>query len=495
MADSSSRPGASVVAPNPSSGPTTASFRDPGGFLFALDSRLFRLVRPDHLDTLERFLDSNLARTAVTHQSLVATRRLDADQTRALCDDPRVARTLADASGTLFEHERIPFPSFAFEWPPEMLHTAATLTLDLARQSLASSFTLKDATPYNVLFRGPKPVFVDLLSFETVGSGETVWRPYAQFMRTFVLPLLAYQRWGLSPTDIFLTHRDGLEPETLARWCGPIRRLLPPFLGWITLPSLLARPSQRQRADLYRPRVETNPEKARFILDSLFARLARALDRVRPAAAPRSTWSDYMETHTYDSQAFQAKESFVRQTLEATRPGRVLDVGANTGHFSLLAATAGASVVAIDFDPSCIGSLWRNATARSLDILPLVVDFSRPSPAVGWRNRECPAFLDRATGYFDCVLMLAVVHHLLVTERVPLPEIVDLAASLTRRDIVIEYVGPQDAQFQRLTRGREHLHANFTPASFEAACLERFTIERVEPFPGTERRLYCLRKK
>jgi hypothetical protein len=31
--------------------------------------------------------------------------------------------------------------------------------------SLREGFGLKDATPYNVLFRGAQPVFVDLLSF------------------------------------------------------------------------------------------------------------------------------------------------------------------------------------------------------------------------------------------------------------------------------------------------------------------------------------------
>jgi SAM-dependent methyltransferase len=496
MADSSPLAGAtgevSTVRVQPVA---AASFRDPAGFLVALDHRLFRLVHPGHLDVFERFLESPVARVAVERRSLVATRRLDPEQNQALRADPRLGPALATAAGTVFEHERIPFPSFAYEWPSEMLHAAATWTLDLARQALAAGFTLKDATPYNILFRGPKPVFVDLLSFETHSPGETVWRPYAQFMRTFILPLLAGQRWGIGPADLFLTRRDGLEPETLARWCGPLRRLLPPFLGWVTLPALLARPGRRQSASLYHPRPEPNPAKARFILDSLFARLARALDRVRPAATPRSGWSEYMETHSYAPEAFRAKETFVRQILEATHPAWVLDVGANTGHFSQLAAAAGASVVAIDSDPACVGSLWRAADARSLDILPLVIDFSRPSPAVGWRNRECPAFLDRVAGRFDCVLMLAVVHHLLVAERIPLAEIVDLAASLTRRDLILEFVGPGDSQFQRLTRGREHLHADLTPAHFEAACRERFTIERLEPLADSERRLYWLRRR
>ncbi len=81
-----------------------------------------------------------------------------------------------------------------------------------------------------------------------------------------------------------------------------------------------------------------------------------------------------------------------------SRPRRVLDVGANTGHFSEMAARAGASVVAIDGDTAVVGDIWRRASAEKLDILPLVVNLAQPTPPTGWRNRECPSFLDRATG-------------------------------------------------------------------------------------------------
>ena len=102
--------------------------------------------------------------------------------------------------------------------------------------------------------------------------------------------------------------------------------------------------------------------------------------------------------------------------------------------------------------------MWRQARAEKLDILPLAVNLTRPSPGTGWRNQECSSFLDRARGKFDAVLMLAVIHHMLVTERVPLAEIIDLAAELTTNLLIIEYVAPDDSMFRRLTRGREELH-------------------------------------
>src|SRR4029077_449642 len=100
-----------------------------------------------------------------------------------------------------------------------------------------------------------------------------------------------------------------------------------------------------------------------------------------------------------------------------------------------------------------------------------------------------------ATGRFDGVLMLALVHHLLVTERIPLEEIMRLAYELTNQLLVIEFIEPQDAMFRRLTRGRESLHASLNAAAFEKVCLRFFEIVRSSALPGTQRRMYCLKRK
>jgi SAM-dependent methyltransferase len=239
----------------------------------------------------------------------------------------------------------------------------------------------------------------------------------------------------------------------------------------------------------------TNPEKARFILDSLLRRSERTLDSLKPRHGGGSNWSDYMATLSYTEPEFAEKEKFVDEALREIRPQRVLDVGANTGHFSLRAAESGAKLVAIDVDATCIGRLWERASQEKKDILPLVVDWSRPTPALGWKNAECASFLERSKGKFDCVLMLAVTHHLLVTERIPLEEIFFLASEVTTSWVVIEFVGPQDEMFRQLTRGREELHAGLNETKFEEACAAHFDIVRSSPLAGKARRMYLLKRK
>ena len=149
--------------------------------------------------------------------------------------------------------------------------------------------------------------------------------------------------------------------------------------------------------------------------------------------------------------------------------------------------------MAIDRDPGAVGSLWSSARQAKANVLPLVVDIARPPGACGWANRECESFLARARGQFDYLLLLALLHHLLVNERAPLPEIFALAAELTTQFAVIEYIDPADPQFQRIARGRDALHRELTPESFECTAGGFFRILEVYDVSPT-RRLYLMRK-
>jgi SAM-dependent methyltransferase len=375
-----------------------------------------------------------------------------------------------------------------------MLYGAGRLTLDLAESALTEGFGLKDATPYNVLFRGPKPVFVDLLSFEKRDPRDPVWKPYAQFARAFLLPLLANKYFGLELKQLFLANRDGLEPEEVYGLCGITQKLRTPFLTLVSIPTWLASKSGKDQAKIYRERRLGSAMQTSYVLDLLFKR--RQLKKVEPLGRRRSEWTDYVSFNKSHAPDYLAeKQDFVEHALREFKPRNVLDVGCNTGYFSRIAAKGGASVVAIDQDPATVGELWRESAASRLNILPLVVDLTRPSPSVGWRNGENLSFLERAQGAFDLVLMLAVIHHMLVCERVPLDEILSLAVDLTTDLLIVEFVAPDDPMFQRLARGRDHLFKDLTNDAFRNACLRLFDVVLCRRLAGAHRWVYLLKKK
>lgn len=471
-----------------------ASFRDPGGALRFVGGVPIRFVRSSHQDDLRSFLDSETARSWRARGALVESTELEISELDAYRSDAGFTQALgADAWGGVWRHERVFFPSSADEWSPSMLHRAGALTLDLAEDLLKDDRGLKDATPANVLFRGSQPTFVDLLSIERRNPADPLWLPYAQFIRTFVLPLLVTRVTGLPLRAVFSVGREGIEPE-MARELVPLsKRLRGPGLWQVTVATALSHSAAAGKAEGAPPRRSVPPDQARYVLKRLFKGLRKSLNAVGPSADPTSSWTGYVQDH-HSPAYFDAKRAFVASAVEEMRPKTVLDIGCNTGELSVIAAGQGAEVVAIDNDPQVVERVYQRASRDGLNILPLVVDIASPTPGRGWLNAELPSFLDRATGAFDQVLAMAVIHHLLATNGIPLSDIIDLFARLTRVTVALEFVPPSDPLFRRLARGRDYLYAGLTQSSFEDACRRRFEIVRAEPLPSGERVGYVLRK-
>ena len=147
-----------------------------------------------------------------------------------------------------------------------------------------------------------------------------------------------------------------------------------------------------------------------------------------------------------------------------------------------------------NLDLASIDGVYERARANHARILPLRVDIAAPSPAIGWKNRERRSLLERACRS-DCVMALAVVHHLLVTNRIPIDEIADLTARLCTGHLILELVDPSDAMFQRLARSDRHLYAELTLEAQERAFGRRFEIIERCPLAGIPRALYVMKRR
>jgi len=464
---------------------SSRSFRDPDATLVEHDGRLIRAVRGHALESFRRMLEDPVVRRWMDEGRLVRTRPLARIET-----PPQ----FADFDGECFEHERIPFVGQPAEWAPEMLAAAGSLTLQLSRALLPRGWQLKDATPANVLFRNSEPVFVDLPSIVERDAGSYLWVARHQFETTFLLPLIAAAEAGLPIAWTLQNPVAGLSHEALAGILGARRWLKPGLWRPVALPAALAARGTAAGGSAAAMR-STSEERARFTLERSLKGLEKQLGRCTRRLAKRSShWRRYTATRRhYGSADLEAKRSFVADAIAGTRPRRTLDIGANTGEFSEIAAAQG-EVVALDIDERSVAAIWDRARTKRLPILPLVGNFGRPTPALGWRNRELESLLGRAAGSFDLVLMLAVVHHLRVTEGVPVAEQFDAVAAITRRHLLVEYVPVTDPMFAAIARGREPLYGDCLRAEFEATLLQRFQIERKHELPNG-RVLYLARKR
>ncbi len=456
------------------------------------DDAVFRSLDLEAFDRLRNFLASPACQRLSANGDLLPVTVADTGEREAL------ARHERRGDRWYVRQRRLPFISYPYEWSPRMLYAAAQCTLRIQAALVDHGFTLKDASAYNVQFdltdRGPTPVFIDITSIEAAPP-RPLWMAHHQFLRHFALPLMLYRQFGHDYRGDFLGDLEGVNPDAAYRLAGRLRRWFPPYLFLVTVPHLL-RNMESNRAAAFEPAAAMpahhDAERDRYILKRHVRRLERLIKRLEPAARA-SQWTGYEAENSYPPTAAARKEEFVARACATLKPAHMINLGCNLGKFDLIAADNGSEVIALDLDLASIDTVYQRARDHRARILPLRIDIAAPSPAIGWKNRERRSFLDRACR-FDCVMALAVVHHLLVTNRIPLDEIVDLIARLSARHVILELVDRSDPMFQRLARGNQDLYTELTIEAQERAFAERFRVVERCVLEGIPRTLYVMEK-
>ncbi len=415
-------------------------------------------------------------------------------------DEGRVVRTERYAEwpsinsewAGVLQHERIPFVSYPFEWSFGMLKDAAQMHLNLLTEALVEGLTLKDGTAYNVQFRGVKPVFIDVASFETLVPG-CPWSGYRQFCQTMLYPLML-QAYKNVPFHPWLRGRlDGITPQecwNLMSFRDFFRRGVRSHVwlhAWLQ--------SSISINENHTPQSLGQSGFQKDMLAANFRNLAHVVSGLEWAAA-RSNWSEYDQNHNYTAEDRQQKEAFVRHCV-ASRPWSLTwDIGCNTGTFSRIAAENSQQVVALDADHLCVErfyqSLKSEANGPGGRILPLVFNLADQVAGLGWRGRERSSLLQR--GQPDLVLSLALIHHLVIGCGIPLTELLEWLSEL-RSHLVIEFVDREDSMASQLLLRRGGECPDYTRVHFERELHRLFEVSDTLSLSQGLRTLYFARSR
>ena len=452
--------------------PLDSSFRDPSGFVFTRDGILYRQVNRVFQPEFEAVTASGLYDELARDGLMVSHRIVGLD----LAASPEAAAVL--------QPDRVGFISYPYEWSFGQLRDAALLTLEIQQRALAKGLTLRDASAYNVQFERGRPVFIDTLSFEPRKEGAP-WVGYRQFCEHFLVPLALMSRVDMDLGSLLRTHLEGVPLELGARLLGRRSWLRPGLLFHVQLHAMAQR---RYKDRPPEPGVAQRPISAQTVLG-----LTQSLRSVVEGLTwdPGGTeWSDYAGDNNYTAEAAGSKRELVAGMLRGRGARTVWDLGANTGEYSRAALTVAEHVVAFDLDPAAVERNYRRVRAEGeTAILPLRMDLTNPSPALGWAHRERLSLEQR--GPADALLALALVHHLAIGHNLPLERVADFLARLGRA-LVIEFVPKSDSQVQRMLRSRPDIFPSYTREGFEAAFRSSFHIDAVTPVSGSERLMYLM---
>ena len=229
-----------------------------------------------------------------------------------------------------------------------------------------------------------------------------------------------------------------------------------------------------------------------LVQSGLYEALVRLLEKTALRDV-KTEWGDYYVHTNYSDEAAGQKESIVASMLDEIAPKTLWDFGANDGRYSRLASQRGIGVIAFDIDPIATERNYAMVKAENdNNMLPLILDLTNPSPDIGFANRERVRVQSRQTP--DAILMLAVVHHLAISNNVPLGKLAEWLSALARH-LIIEFVPKEDSQVKVLLATRADVFPDYHTAGFEAAFGQYFNTQAKRQIEGTERTLYLMKAK
>jgi len=454
-----------------------ASFRDPSGFMFHQAGALYRQVNQAYRADYDHLMTSGLYERLVEKGMLIPHREVEVEAPLpALCY-------------RVIQPEPVAFISYPYEWSFTQLQDAALLTLALQREALQFGMTLKDASAYNIQFHEGRPVLIDTLSFARYQEGQP-WIGYRQFCQHFLAPLALMSKVDLRLGRLSTLYIDGIPLDltsALLPWATRFN------LGLFSHLHMHARSEKLGAASEARAQQARQVRVNRMGLLALLDNLESTVRGLKPHLH-RDFWADYYANTNYTEATFALKKRLVADMVREVAPRLVWDLGANTGLFSRVAAEASqALVIAADIDPEAVELNYLELKkAPQPRILPLVLDLTNPTPAIGWHNGERESFFQR--GPVDLVMALALIHHLAIGNNLPLE---DIARSFAQagRYLLIEFVPKEDSQVQKLLRSRDDIFDQYHLEGFKQAFAPYFTFLKEVPIEGSARTLFLLQSQ
>lgn len=455
------------------SGKHPASFRDPSGFLYERDGILFRQVNQTYKSDYDLLISSGLYDALLKENLLIPHEEVEVEPEES------------SLAYKIIRPERVPFISYPYEWCFSEIKDAALTTLQIQKVAFNHGLTLKDASAYNIQFRQGRPTMIDSLSFEAYREGEP-WVAYRQFCQHFLAPLALISYVDVRLSQLMRVYIDGIPLDLASKLLPAKSKLNFSLLTHIHLHAS----SQMRYADKEIKKDEIQRKMNRNALQGLIENLESGVRKLdwKPYG---TEWGDYYEeTHNYAASALEHKKTLVDQFLDASKPGSVWDLGANTGLFSRISSDKKIPTISFDIDPAAVELNYLNCKKEEeKDLLPLLLDLTNPSAGLGWGNRERMSFYER--GPVDLVMALALVHHLAISNNVPLPHLAEFFDTLCKW-LIIEFVPKSDSQVRRLLASREDIFPGYTKGGFEGAFSAHFKIREAVSVQDSDRTMYLM---
>lgn len=448
-----------------------SSFRDNSGFVFKRNNTIFRQVNLSYEENFKHLISSGLYSKLIELGLLIP-------------HEETQERPISSEAFIIIKPVEIPFISYPYEWSFSQLKDAALTTLKIQSIALDYGMHLKDASAYNIQFYNLNPVLIDSLSFE-INKENQPWEAYRQFCQHFLAPLVLMSYRDVKMNQLLRVFLDGIPLDFVVK-------LLPfkaKFSFNLFIHLFLHAKMQKNYEDkgINTRKIKYNLSDAKIIIDNL-----RSAIKGLEIKGQSSEWINYYSFSNYSDEAFEDKKSIVEKYIDLVKPSTAIDLGANNGVFSRIACKKGVFTISCDYDPLAIelNYLQAKKTKEKL-ILPLIIDLTNPSPAIGWDNSERFTFNQRVNT--DIVIALALIHHLAISNNLPFSYIGEYLKNLGQY-LIIEFIPKSDSQVKKLLLNRKDIFIEYSEEYFEKEFNKFFRIESKYKVTQSDRIIYLMKK-
>lgn len=443
----------------------SSSFRDNHGFVFLEDNILYRTIRSTYRLQFEHLKTSGLYQELLDKNLIVKHEDVENRWNFSVDDIYKIIKP-----------EKVQFISYPYEWCQSQLKAAALTTLQIQKTALEFGMVLKDSSAFNIQFHKGAPILIDTLSFDFVEAGRP-WIAYKQFCEHFLGPILL-----MTYVDPKLNSLFGIEgiSISLANKLLPLKRKLNLYVFiHLTLHAKFQNSYGSQKVQKTNSTFTIKYHKR--LADNLLSTI-RGIKKTQ-----KTFWQNYYDDNV-EQEYFLSKRQIITDLLLKVKPRLLWDIGANDGEFSRIAAQQDIFTVSLDSDPSCVEENYRLVKENNQpNLLPLLLDYANPTPAIGWSNLERDAFLQRNRP--DVIMMLAVLHHLTIHNAIPLAIIASQLSDLCS-DLIIEFIPKEDKKVEVLLQNREDVFIDYSEKGFERIFGRLFDLKSKIVIKGSSRIIY-----
>ena len=435
------------------------SFRDPAGKIFYKENRVLRKVTRKGLKRIKFLNENGIIAKSIEKKLLINTIEYKSWNENKI-----------NSESLIFEHSKIPFISYPYEWSFSQLKTAAIHHLDFHLFLLELNATLIDSSAFNIQFIGSKPIFIDLLSLKKYEEGEH-WIGHKQFCENFLNPLLLRSKKGINFNNWFKGNLEGISTSDLNQILSFFDKLsYNIFIQVYLLNKLEVRSKLKKNLNVNKKLKNKFPKKS-FI--SMLKQLRNFIHSLSPKKS-FSYWDSYSDVNTYKKNEEIKKIQCVENFCKKYKFKTIADLGCNDGFYSALALKNRCDyVVGFDYDLNSIEKAFQKSIREKLNFLPLYFDASNPSSNIGWNEKERKGFKDRAE--FSGIIALAFEHHLAIAKNIPLEQVVEWLMNLAPRGL-IEFVPKHDITINKMLELKGDIFPNYNEDNFRKVISQKGKI-------------------